>query len=50
MEKVTIICDLCLADGIDKEAVAQYWDIEDMSHDVCRKQLKMSKMQVCIGR
>ena len=40
MQKVTIICDLCHADGIDKKAVAQYWDMENMRWDICRRHLE----------
>lgn len=40
MKKITITCDLCYADGTDEEAVAQYWDTESKTWDVCRKHLK----------
>ena len=40
MEQTKIICDLCHADGIDKKAVAQYWDMENERWDICRRHLE----------
>lgn len=40
MKKVIAICDLCYADGVDKKAVAEYWDAEGNRWDICRKHLE----------